>query len=316
MNPIQQQLKPLLINYARPENNRDEKNNTESSQSKNNRLDFFSRLNEIDTQAVQNRKSAAKARMAELKQRIDNMMRFSFIGKGNPRMVAELAKELKALVAQYGGSAGAAMTAPTSEAPPSNASDQTNAAQTIREQAQASAAAAADVAAQASDKASKDEQANKTPAEQSTEQNQRSDGTQKNTQAHRQSGDAGDKEFFAEVKKLSDKLKQLLAMENRQLKTERDQQELREAKKTSRPSQKRYKKPKPMWPLNKRKLRLRRAAQSTAPAAKPVLAAQAIYRCLPKHRRASLTPSGSVAYGSEIFARHIAHTDDAAARQH
>ncbi|WP_348946515.1 hypothetical protein ABHF33_08240 [Chitinibacter sp. FCG-7] len=238
MNPIQFQLKPLLTQLARADNQRDTRQQGESSGAKHIGLDFFSRAKEINTQAVQDRKSAAKARMAELKQRIENMMRFAGIGKGNPRLVAELAKELKALVAQYGGSTGAAVGMPASDnaSNTSNPSQAATAGQTGSEQASA-AAELAESATSASDKTSSDEKASAARTEPSAEKtddpHQRGDGMQCSAERRPSgAGDAGDKEFFAEVKKLSSKLKQLLAMENRQLKTEMDQRELRAAKKS------------------------------------------------------------------------------------
>lgn len=238
MNPIQFQLKPLLTQLARPDNQRDTRQQGEKGGAKLIGLDFFSRAKEINTQAVQDRKSAAKARMAELKQRIENMMRFAGIGKGNPRLVAELAKELKALVAQYGGSAGASMTASDNASNTSNTSQSATAGPTGSEPA-STAAELAESSTSVSEQTSSDEKTSAAHSEPSGEKStektgsQRADGTQ--SPAERRpggAGDAGDKEFFAEVKKLSNKLKQLLAMENRQLKTEMDQRELRAAKKS------------------------------------------------------------------------------------
>ncbi len=52
------------------------------------------------------RKAAAKQKIAELKTRLDAMMKFAGIGKGNPAEAIRLAKELSAAVRAYGGGGG------------------------------------------------------------------------------------------------------------------------------------------------------------------------------------------------------------------
>ncbi|WP_373973746.1 hypothetical protein NT239_08755 [Chitinibacter sp. SCUT-21] len=165
-------------------------------------------LKESNTQAGQSRKSAAKARMAELKQRLDNLLRFAGVGKGNPRIVAELAKELKALVAQYGGS---------------TPGDAVASKLTLNTESQH------DTAQNPQSETSSTETEGRNP-EKSAEQASTAPAHLALHVAGR-GRDPADQAFLSEAKQLASRIKQLLAQENRKLKTEIDQHELKAAKK-------------------------------------------------------------------------------------
>ncbi|QLG89140.1 hypothetical protein HQ393_13300 [Chitinibacter bivalviorum] len=223
MHPIQLQLSTILPQLTRNSANAEKKAGNGAGEP-NIGQDIFSRLNELNAQSIQNRKSAAQARIAELKLRIENMMRFASIGKGNPHMVVQLAKELKSLVAQYGGTGGSMMAMPTASGTASSSESSNASEDAASAQAQADAA---QVAAQASAQAATSEKGT-TDAESTP--NDKPDAPAHQFNIGQQGGDAGDKAFFAEVKKLSNMLKQMLAMENRKLKTEAEQHDFKVAK--------------------------------------------------------------------------------------
>lgn len=224
MKIFQSKLPPILANWK---TNPTASNNTDSSKADPTTAkklisdDFFGRWQVRRNEEISNRKSAAKARIAELKQRIENMMRFAHVGKGNPRIVADLAKELKTLIAQYGGSASAVSIPAMSN----------------ESSASSSAADKAALSENGTDVESSGRTSEESPAatqaNNEREPNARADSSPHNainTSLKQQSGDAGDSAFFTEAKKLAQMLKQLLAIENRKLKTEADQKELRAAK--------------------------------------------------------------------------------------
>ncbi|QZA77311.1 hypothetical protein K4H28_13625 [Deefgea tanakiae] len=231
MNSIKFQPSLLLPSLARPR--LDEAQADKKSEPKNIGLDFFKQMQSQKTEMVSSRKQAAQARMAQLKAQIENALRFAHIGSGNPRMVAQLAKELKALVAQYGGSSGSVgnMVMPTVNGEQGNTAQATAATEQGAEQSVdvAQMAEAAQVAAEATTAAASAEDAvAQDQAEEKTKDQLENNATTPNTSRQ---GDAGDKAFFALAKELAQKLKLLLAIENQKIKTEADQKDAKIAKK-------------------------------------------------------------------------------------
>lgn len=175
--------------------------------------------------ASQQRKDAAKARIMELKQRLDLMQRFSGLGKANPQQVAQLARELKNLVARYagldGGSSPLGMTATAMPADSnSTATDNTAAATASAEQAAANVATPDTTASKA--EADQDEDAaDNTP---------NPNDVPANSPQQANSSNRADQDFFSEAKTLARRIKAMLQQENRQLHNEAEQKKLRQAR--------------------------------------------------------------------------------------
>lgn len=175
--------------------------------------------------ASQQRKDAAKARIMELKQRLDLMQRFSGLGKANPQQVAQLARELKNLVARYagldGGSSPLGMTAtPMPADSNSTVTDNTAAATASAEQAAANVA-------------TPDTTASKTEADQdedAADNTPNPNDVPANSPQQANSSNRADQDFFSEAKTLARRIKAMLQQENRQLHNEAEQKKFRQAR--------------------------------------------------------------------------------------
>ena len=84
-------------------------------------------FSQIQQKASESKKSAARQRMAQLKSQIEAMMKFSMFDV-NPRLIAQLAKELKSLVAEY-GDAGMSVAVPSTAGASSEAESGAEAAE-------------------------------------------------------------------------------------------------------------------------------------------------------------------------------------------
>jgi hypothetical protein len=236
MNPIKFQPSLLLSTLTRQ--SLDEAKTEKKSDPKSFTLDFFKQTQSNKTEVMSSRKQAAQSRIAQLKAQIENAMRFAHIGSGNPRMVAQLAKELKSLVAQYGGSSGSVgnigiPTISSSEqgSTPQASSSATNNAEQSAEQSvdAAQVAEAAQVAAEATaTAASVDEATQQDANNKNGEADEKPNASPQEASRH---GNAGDQAFFALAKELAQKLKLLLAIENEKVKTEIEQKDAKTAKK-------------------------------------------------------------------------------------
>ncbi len=231
MNPIKFQPSLLLSTITRQ--HLDETKPDKKSDPKSFTLDFFKQTQSNKTEVMSRRKQAAQSRIAQLKAQIENAMRFAHIGSGNPRMVAQLAKELKSLVAQYGGSSGSVghigmQTISSSEQ--GTSSSATNNTEQSAEQSvdAAQVAEAAQVAAEATAAASSaDKAAQQESNDKNGETDEKTNASPLDTSRH---GNTGDQAFFALAKELAQKLKFLLAIENQKVKTEIAQKEAKIAK--------------------------------------------------------------------------------------
>ncbi len=177
--------------------------------------------------AAETRKAAARERMAQLKSQLEALLKYP-VGSVSPRFIAQLAKELKSLVAQYGGtgvsipsesSATAASQPDADAAQDASAADgaaaEDAAAPTEAEIQGALAAASAATAATTDSKAAADGKA------------EARDSPAMPERAHaRAAGNAADKEFFEEAKKLAKIIKALLTKSK-----EADAEDVKKAKK-------------------------------------------------------------------------------------
>ncbi len=189
--------------------------------------------------AEQMRKAAAWTRMAQLKSQLEALLQFS-AGDVNPRLVAQLARELKSLVAQYGNPGGAMPTAvniPTGSTGGSPADGDVPAADDVP--AEAPAAAEAETKAVEGDIPSEAEiqgivAAAAAAAEDASASDAQKPGTDESNDERRASislkkpGDAADRAFFAEAKKLAQMIKSLL--KGHAKKAVSDPQEAKDAK--------------------------------------------------------------------------------------
>ena len=193
--------------------------------------------------AAEARKAAAYQRMAQLKSRLESLMKYS-LGSVNPRLVAQLAKELKSLIAQYGSAGGVSMPvalngpampqsgqaaaeqgAHTADKPPTEAPV---AAEAVEKQVPSEAEMRKALTALASvENASSKltgEDAAKTPLNNSIENSR-----------NKETGSAADREFFAEARKLARMIKALLRKNReREAADPQEAKDIREAKKAIR----------------------------------------------------------------------------------
>ena len=86
-----------------PEKNKQEKKSFLNPQKASSPLFDFS---EIQKNSAQLKKKAALARMAQLKTQLEAMLKLAHTGAISPRLIAQMARELKSLVAQYGSANG------------------------------------------------------------------------------------------------------------------------------------------------------------------------------------------------------------------
>ncbi|WP_028455765.1 hypothetical protein [Chitinilyticum litopenaei] len=194
---------------------------------------LFDSLNRMNEETARSRKDAAKARMAQLKAQLDNLLKFAGIGKGNPRLVAQLARELKALVSQYGGAAGspaaqsgtpqgAAQSMVGAQAAPANSAQSGQQASETADSASlvtSAAQTAGTSPAGGTDKAGED-------AGQPADAPLATGG-----QAQRNGGLSGeDQAFLDEARELAQKIKALLAQEIRKKQAETSDRDERDAR--------------------------------------------------------------------------------------
>lgn len=191
------------------------------------------KIQDVRSEAISTRKALARARMALLKQQIEALQKLAGSGAISPHMIASLVRELKSLVAQYGGSDGSVSL-------PSTSSD--GAVSAAPDASTEVAVAAIDPSAESvpsTDEVSVPDEAAVVAVAASSETSQpaatattgsaiaATDG--KSILAGRQ-GSADDANFFAEVKKLAQQLKMLLSMQ-RKPKNILEQQDLKKAQK-------------------------------------------------------------------------------------
>ncbi len=188
---------------------RNERRKQMASQKEAERLSALESLRNMPS-AAETRKAAAQARMAQLKSQLESLMKYS-MGSVNPRLIAQLAKELKSLVAQYGGTGVSIPSVPSASA---DSQTNANAAQdaSAADDAPSETAAASSEAEIQSALAAASAAATAAGSEAAAD-----DKTQARTssaipgEAHaKQSGNSADKAFFEEAKKLAGIIKALL----------------------------------------------------------------------------------------------------------
>lgn len=229
----------LFANLTSSIKNKQEEKTLWNQQKQSNALFDFSA---IQKSAAQTKKQAAYARMAMLKAQLEAMLKFSGAGGVNPKFVAQLARELKSLVAQYGsasgGSGGSVVTVPQiSVATGDEASSNGVVAEAEAAAAEAAATETAEVAAapsvseadvQAAIAAAsdlEDDPSKGTEAEVSSV-----DDTKQKTGTDNKSSDkAADSAFFTEAKRLAQIIKVLMARAKK-AESEEEKKELKRAK--------------------------------------------------------------------------------------
>ncbi len=180
----------------------------------------------ISQSGSSSRKSAAAAKIAELKMRLDAMLKFAGIGKGSPAAAISLAKELAAAVRAYGGSSGASeVNTPQFNITPTSAAT-TDAAATTGDAASSTAQAAtvASVASAASISET-GSRAEVKAAEQSAKAVLAQAATSPTVNLNSEKGlSAGDSKFLAEAKSLMQQIKMLIKLETKKAEDEKKAQ--------------------------------------------------------------------------------------------
>ncbi len=191
------------------EESRNDRKKQRASEEEAKRLSALESLRNMPS-AAETGKAAAQARMAQLKSQLEALMKYS-MGSVNPRLIAQLAKELKSLVAQYGGTGISIPSVPSGSADSQasadaaqgasatdGASTETAAAPSEAEIQSALATASAATTAAGSEAAADDKTKAQTSSAIPGEMHAKG------------SANSADKAFFEEAKKLAGLIKALL----------------------------------------------------------------------------------------------------------